>query len=74
MRGRLAVWLRWLAERLDPQDALITSARAIVAQVDMSDRRGAYKAALALTEMRKAHPGEKDSRLKWAIETAVQLL
>lgn len=68
----LARWLRRLAEWLDPGDTLVAQARPIVARVEHTGRRGAYKAALALTDLRKLCPHESESRLKWAIESAVQ--
>jgi hypothetical protein len=70
----LAALLRRLAEWLDPQEPLITAALPIVKLADQSPKSGPYKAAVALGRMRVAFPKEKDSRLKWAIESAVQRL
>jgi hypothetical protein len=74
MMTRLAAWLRALAEWLDPQDPLIAKALEIVTFTEQSPKSGPYKAAVALGRMRQAFPKEKDSRLKWAIESAVQRL
>ena len=72
MRRSLARLLRRLAEWLDPVDPILVSARQIVAFTATLPRNGPYKAAVAIGRMRLAHPGVKDSRLRWAIETAVQ--
>lgn len=74
MRQTLARWLRRWAEWLDPVDPLLMTARAVVRETEGLQRRGPYKAARALTLLRRAYPGVKESRLKWAIETVVQEL
>lgn len=70
----LAKWLRRLADWIDPVDALLTVAMKVVVETQSLERSGPYKHARALSLLRRQCPGERESRLRWAIETAVQRL
>ncbi len=73
----LCLWIarhcRRLADWLDPPvaDPLLVAARAIVQETEALARRGAYKAAVAQTQLRRQFPMVTRRELKWAIEVAV---